>query len=112
MTVTSKCLVQGKRIENAPTAQYTSTNIKTILDGALVTNTTGAAATLSAYIVPSGGAIGAENLVIDNKSIEAHDTYLCPELAGRRLDAGDAVHMVASDVATLSLRMDGRTVSA
>lgn len=112
MTVTSKVLVQGKRVENAPTAQYTATNLRAIVDGALCTNTTAGAVLLDLWLVPSGGATGDDNKIADSVSIAAHGTYLCPELAGRRLDPGDAVWAQASAVDSLSFRMDGRQVTA
>lgn len=111
MTVTSKVHVQGKRVETGPTAQLTATNAKLILDGPTVTNTTATPATLTAWLVPSGGAADDTNKVIDEVSIGAHDTYLCPELAGRRLDSGDALWAQASDANALSLRVDGRIVT-
>lgn len=112
MTVTSKVLVQGKRIENSQTTQYTSTNCKTIVDGALITNTTAGAETVAMWLVPSGGAAADANLVADDVSVPAGGTYLCPELAGRRLDAGDFLVMQASASNSLSLRVDGRQVTS
>lgn len=112
MTVTSKVLVQGKRVENAQTTQYTSTNCKTIIDTATIVNTTAAPVTLSVNVVESGGAAGAANLVIDGASIAAHGTYLCPELAGKRLDASDFVSMIAGAANSLTLRMEGRQVTS
>ncbi len=111
MTITSKVLVQGKRVEAAPTAQYTSTNAKAIADAATCANTTDAAALLSLWLVPNGGAPGDENLIADAVSIGAHETYLCPELAGRRFDAGDSLWAEASAADALSLRVDGRIVT-
>ena len=112
MTVTSRCLVQGKRIENSQTIQYTSTGLKTIIDGVTIVNTTAAAVLLSINVVANGGAEGPANLVADALSIAEHSTYLCPELAGRRLDAGDFVSMVADTASALSLRMDGRVITS
>lgn len=112
MTVTSKCLVQGKRVEDSTTIQYTSTSVKTILDGVVVSNPEATPATLTAWLVPSGGTATNANQFVNAKPIAAGDTYLCPELVGRRMDAGDTLHMKASIATTLSVRVDGRVVTA
>jgi hypothetical protein len=112
MTVTSLVLVQGKRIENAATAQYTSTNAKTVIDSGIVTNTTASTVTLTLWLVPSGGAAADANKIADALSIAAGATYLCPELAGKRLDSGDALWAQASAATSLSFRLDGRLVTS
>lgn len=111
MTITSKVLVQGKYIENTQATQYTSSGCKSIIDKPTVTNVSTSPVTFSANLVPKGGAPGATNLVIDEASLAPGATYLCPELAGAKLDEGDTLSMVASAASALSLRVDGRQVT-
>jgi len=111
MTVTSVVLVQGKRIEDTTTAQYTSTNCKTVIDSGLVINTTAGPITLSLWLVAEGGTPTDSNLVADEVSIAGGATYLCPELAGKRMDAGDSLHAEASAATSLSFRLDGRQIT-
>lgn len=69
-----------------------------------VTNTTALAATLSIHIVPSGGTIGATNLVISALSVAMNDTVsLKDELAGL-WDAGDTIQVFSGTPAALSVR--------
>lgn len=112
MTVTSKVLVQGKRVENTPTQQYVSANCQTIIDSGIVTNTSGAPVTLNLWLVAVGNTQADETLIAKAVSIAAGATYPCPELAGKRLDAGDMVWAEASAVTSLSFRMDGRQITA
>lgn len=111
MTVTSKVLVQGKRVENAATLQYTSSNCKTIIDSGIVTNTTAGAVTLNLWLVAVGDTQADATLIADAVSIAANATYLCPELAGKRLDEGDMVWAEASAATSLSFRLDGRQIT-
>lgn len=112
MTVTSKVLLQGKLIEATQVSQYPSTNVKSIVDGAIASNISSAAVLLSVWLVPSQGAPSDANKIIDAVPIGAHSAYLCPELAGRRLDAGDAIYTQADTGGAISLRLDGRVVTA
>lgn len=112
MTVTSKVLVQAKQVENTPTTQYTSVGCKTIIDKPLVTNTSGGVVSFSANLVPSGGSPDATNQVAKDVSLAAGATYLFPEIAGARMDAGDFLSMSASAATSLTFRMDGRQVTA
>jgi hypothetical protein len=61
---------------------------KRILKSASVTNTTGAPVALIVYLVPTGGTAGAANTVISARTLAAGETYNCPELVGKGLNAG------------------------
>lgn len=61
---------------------------KRIIRSASVTNTTAAPVALTLYLVPSGGTAGASNALISARSIAAGETYNCPELVGKGLNAG------------------------
>lgn len=110
MTVTVKCLVEGKQAENAQTTQYTSTAMKTIIDKATVTNTTGGGVTFAVNLVPSAGAAGAGNLIV-SKTIAANSTYTLPEIVGQYLDAGDFISTVAGAATSLTIRFSGRQIT-
>lgn len=111
MTVTVKCLVESKRVENAQTTQYTAVNVRTIIDKFTVTNTTGGAVNFSCNLVPSGDAAAAANLIISVKSIAAGQCYTCPELVGHVLASGDFISTLASAATSLTMRVSGRDIS-
>lgn len=109
MAVKPTVIINSKRVENSQTTQYTSTGLKTMIDSFKVTNTTGTPATFSANLVPSGGTAGDDNLFIDAVSIDAGETYHCPELVGQTLGSGDFISTLAGTATALTMRASGRT---
>lgn len=58
---------------------------------ATLCNTTGAPVATTVHIVPSAGAAGVANRKISARNIDAGETYPCPELIGRVLEAGETI---------------------
>lgn len=110
MTVRVISLFDGKFAENAQTTQYTSAALRTIIDKFTVANVTGSAATFALNLVPSGGAAGNSNLLI-SRTIQPSETYVCPELVGHILDAGDFISTLAGTASALAIAGSGRTVA-
>ena len=109
MSVTAKCLLEAKYAENAETTQYTAgAGIRTIVDKFTGTNVTAAAALLTVKIVASGGAAGASNTVVYQKSIAAGETYTFPEMTGQILNSGDFVSTLAGTATAIVIRLSGR----
>ena len=71
-----------------------------------VTNDTTIVATISFNKVPSGGAVGADNLITNLKAIGSQETYECPEIVGQVLGAGDVLSAIASVADQLSVSLD------
>jgi hypothetical protein len=111
MTVTVKNIIPRKQAEGAQTGQYTANNCKTIIDKFTVTNTTAGAVSFSCNLVASGGTAGASNLVLDAKSLAAHETYTCPELVGQTLEAGGFISTLASAATSLTISASGREIT-
>lgn len=111
MTVTTAVLVPSKQAENAQTTQYTSTNCKTIIDKATITNTTTGIVTFSANVVTAAGAASAANLVVNLRSIAPKETYALPELIGQALEPGDFLSTIAGAATSLTLRVSGRQIT-
>lgn len=74
---------------------------KRIFKSASVTNTTGAPVALTVYLVPTGGTAGAANTVISARALAAGETYNCPELIGKGLNAGGFLQALGTSL-TLS----------
>jgi hypothetical protein len=110
MAVTPKVLIPPKQAEAAQTAQYTATNVRAIIDKFTVTNTSAGNETISVNLVTSGGTAGADNLIIDTRTIAPDETYTCPELVGHVLEAGGFISTLASAGASLTIRCSGREV--
>ena len=111
MTVTVTVLVPPKQMEASQTTQYTATNVRAIIDKATVTNTDTVSRTFSVNIVTSGGSAGVSNLVIDTRTVQPDETYLCPELVGHVLAPGGFISTIASNATSLTLRVSGREVT-
>jgi hypothetical protein len=111
MAVTVKVLIPAKQAENTQTAQYTVTNARAVIDKFTVTNTSGSNATLSVNLITSGGSAGAENLVLDARSIAPNETYTCPELVGQVLESGGVISTIASAAGALTIRASGREIT-
>jgi hypothetical protein len=111
MTVTVAVLVPPKQMEASQTTQYTATNVRAIIDKATVTNTDTVARTFSVNIVTSGGSAGNANLVIDTRTVQPDETYLCPELVGQVLAPGGFISTIASNATSLTLRVSGREIT-
>ena len=111
MAVTVKNIIPRKQAENAQTAQYTATNCKTIIDKFTVTNTSAGAVTFSVNLVASAGSASSSNLVLSSKSIQAGETYLCPELVGQTLESGGFISTLAGAATSLTISASGREIT-
>lgn len=69
------------------------------------TNDTTTAVTLSFNKVKSGGVVGDDNLVMNERVIGSKETYECPELVGQVLEGGDLISAIAgvADQVTVAL---------
>lgn len=110
MTVTVENIIPAKDAETVDTAQYTSSNAKTIIDKFTATNVSAGALTLSVNIVPNAGSVSNANLIIDAKSIAANETFTFPGLVGHILTTGDFISTNASATG-LTIRASGRVVT-
>ena len=111
MSVIVAVLVPPKQLEAAQTSQYTATSVRAIIDKATVTNTDTVARTFSVNLVTVGGSAGNSNLVIDTRTVQPDETYLCPELVGQVLAPGGFISTIASNATALTMRVSGREVS-
>lgn len=99
------------QLSTTPTAEYTATNVKTIIDKFTVTNTNTVNVQFSINIVSSGGSEGDGNLLIKNKTVQPNETYTCPEVIGHVLNPSAFISAVASVASSLTLRASGREIS-
>lgn len=68
-----------------------------VIKSASLTNTTAAAVACSVYLVASGSA-SAGNTFISARAVAAGETYNCPELIGKGLNAGGTVQALGAGV--------------
>jgi hypothetical protein len=111
MTITVKTLVPAKQLEATQTTQYTATNCKAIIDKCTITNTSASNITVSVNLVVAAGTPGANNLIVDTRSIVPDETYTFPELVGQVLESGTFISTIASAATSLTMRVSGREIT-
>jgi len=111
MAVNVAVLIPAKTAENVQTTQYTSTNVKTIIDKFTATNYSGTAATISVNLVTVSDSAGNQNLIVKTKTLAPAETYTFPELVGQVLAAGGFISTIAGTASAINIRASGREVT-
>lgn len=85
-------------------------NTRTIIDKFTVTNNDSSTHTLSVNLIPSGGLVGATNLIIDAMTIQIATSgpVDLTVLQNQILKAGDQISVKASSASNLVVRVSGR----
>lgn len=111
MAVVTKVLIPAKTAENVQTAQYTATNVTTIIDKFTATNYSATAVTISVNLVTSGGSAGNDNLIVKTKTLQPSETYTFPELVGQVLQSGSFISTLAGTASAINIRASGREIA-
>jgi hypothetical protein len=111
MAVTTKVLIPAKTAENTQTAQYTATNVTTIIDKFTATNYSATAATISVNLVTVSGSAGNDNLIVKSKTLQPAETYTFPELVGQVLASGGFISTIAGTATAINIRASGREIA-
>jgi hypothetical protein len=111
MSVVAKSLFAPNQAPAANTPQYTANGVRTIIDKFTGTNTTGAVATLTVFLVPAAGAAGVTNTIVSARSLAAGECYTFPEIVGHVLNSGDFLVTLAGTAAAITVRASGREVT-
>jgi hypothetical protein len=89
-------------VGNANTTVYTSSNSSAITDLTLC-NHSASSVTISLHAVPSGGAVGTGNIMLDTLTIVAHDTYVLYGGSEKLLlDNGDFINVICSATSSVT----------
>ena len=111
MAVTVTVLIPAKTAESTQTTQYTSTGVTTIIDKFTATNYSASAATISINLVTGAGAAGNDNLIVQNKTLQAGETYTFPEIVGQVLSPSAFISTIAGTASAINMRASGRQVT-
>lgn len=109
--ITPKPLISPQQLTDATATYYTSTNVTTRIDKLSLTNTTAGAVTATIYLVPSAGTAGDSNTITWAKSIQAGETWNCPDAVGQILASGGTIQAKASANTSLTISAAGVTIS-
>lgn len=112
MTITVNVLIPAKIAEATQTTQYTSDNVKTIIDKFTATNYSGTAASISVNLVTTAGTAGNNNLITKTKTLQPSEVYTFPEIVGQVLNSGDFISTIAGTATAINIRASGRQISS
>ncbi len=103
----SNYFFDGGNVTAAAVTQGTVTpaNTRRKITAAIICNSTGVAKTFTAHVIPSGGTAGATNMYISARTIGAGESYLCPELVGRGMNAAGFIQVLA-DVTGMTFKYE------
>lgn len=117
MNIQLATLLEPSYVASATTALYTNgSGQSALLQKVTFTNNTNVAVTLSVYWVPSGGAFGVSNIIVNAVSIAPKGptgdaVYECIALEGHILSPGDALWAVASGANEIVAAISGSYIS-
>lgn len=110
MAVTPTVLIPAKFASTAMTAEYTAATGTVIIDKMTATNISGGTISLTVHIVPPGGSVGSDNLVVQSTLIASGETRPIVGVMGHNLQSGAALWCQASAGSGLVLYASGRDV--
>jgi hypothetical protein len=106
-TITPVQLIPPVALGAADASLYSpATNTTAQIGRAVFTNTTASAFTITAGIT-TGGALGASNTMIFQRTLAPGESYVSPELAGAVLPQGSQLHAYASAAASVTFTVSG-----
>lgn len=112
MPVASQTLLAAKYAENSNTTQYTvPSNRRAMIDRFTATNNTGSDATFQAYVVPSGGSAGNDNLIQCSVNVPAGEYVSVSAIEGHTLEGGDFIVTNAGTASAITIMISGREIS-
>ena len=108
MTVTVRNLIPAKFAENTQTGQYSTVNLRAVIDKFSATNNGSAAVLFSVNIYNSS--VATSNRIINQRSIMPGETYNCPELVGQVLENGYTLSTLCDTASALTIAASGREI--
>ena len=102
-------LINAQITDATDAIEYTTpAGAKTRIVAAAICNSdTTTAYTVNVYKIPSGGSAGVANKIINTRTIQAKETYPCPELIGQILESGGILDADASTTLKLNFIVSG-----
>ena len=81
------------------------------IQAATATNVTGTARTVTVYLVASGGAAGATNIVVQTRTVPANSAVQLWELIGQKVPTGASIWALADAATAVNLTIGGYVVN-
>ena len=102
-------LINAQMTDAAAAIPYTApVGTRTRITAASIINTEAATPyTVDVHKIPAGDSAAAANKIINTRTIQAKETYPCPELIGQILEPGDKLDALASTTLKLNFIVSG-----
>jgi hypothetical protein len=108
MTIVPTRLTNPVLLTNSASTQFTCpANSIAFVQSVNFSNTDTTNHTITAYLVPNGGTIGAAVALINNQSITGKQSYQAPELRGAVLNTGDTIQCLADTSGVVNVTING-----
>ena len=112
MAAKIKNIIPRKQAEAAITAQYTApSSTRCVITKFTGTNTSGADASLTVYLIASGGTADNSNTVSFQRTIAAGEAYTFPELINQILESDGFISTLASAASSITISASGTEVT-
>ena len=86
-------------------------NTTSIVEAITATNKTGAAATVTVYLVASGGSADGTTIIIDNKNVPANSEIALDSVIGHTLITSGTIQALSDTATAVNLRTSVREIS-
>ena len=112
MTINQKTLGSGYLHTSASTHYLAPSNTKGVITNATIANTHSSnAVTAVVHIIPTGASETNANIVIPTRTVAPLESYKCPELIGKGVEATGTIRALASSTSTLTFHIYGYEVN-
>lgn len=111
MTVTAKRLVTAQVAASIAAVYTATTATRAVVKRAAFCNTSGSSVTLLVHLVPPSASVADGNMIINDVSITAGETYVAAELEGQVVEATGSIQCEASMAGALTAVISGVEVT-
>ena len=106
--VIAKVIIPAQTIASIVTTYLTGpTNVRTLIKKLTVTNPGATAVNVTIYLVPAAGVAGVDNMIVDQKTVAAHETKEMFELENHVVEMDQRLQAFASSANVLVIRGSG-----
>lgn len=100
-------LFEPAQLKQQASTLYSCTSKKCRIDRLTFTNTSGSAVEIRVYLVPSGKAASADNILTFSQTLQSHQVWACDEAEGHVLKSGDTIQASCTSDATVTAHGSG-----
>jgi hypothetical protein len=111
MTLTAKRFATAQVAASIAAIYSAPVGVKAVIKRATFTNTTGGAITVLVHLVPPSGSVTDGNMILNDVSVAAGDTYIAGEMEGHVIEATGSIEAEASSSGSITAIISGVEIS-